>query len=54
MYPKHYAPRYTIAFSVNVAMCGIAISGALLMRYMLRKENRKLEQSETDQTLYVL
>ncbi|KAK8041999.1 hypothetical protein PG993_006522 [Apiospora rasikravindrae] len=44
MYPKSAAPGYVIAMCVNCAMSFMAIVAATVMRFMLVRLNRKLEQ----------
>lgn len=44
MYPKSAAPGYVIAMSVNCATSFMAILAAIVLRFMLVRLNRKLEQ----------
>ncbi|KAK8048523.1 hypothetical protein PG994_010253 [Apiospora phragmitis] len=44
MYPKSAAPGYVIAMSVNCATSFMAIVAATVLRFMLVRLNRKLEQ----------
>jgi hypothetical protein len=44
MYPSWAAPQFTFAFIVNCCTAAIAIAAATLLRFMLVKLNRKLEQ----------
>ena len=48
MYDKKYSPHYTIAFSVNVVMCAIAVAACFVLRFCLVRENRKLDLAEAD------
>jgi hypothetical protein len=48
MYDKKYSPHYTIAFSVNVVMCAIAVSTCFILRFFLVRANRKLDLAEAD------
>lgn len=48
MYDKAYGPRYSIAFGVNSGMCFIAICTAFLLRWCLKRENKKLSQAGGD------
>ena len=44
MFDSKYAPQYHIAFSVNCVTAAIAIAAATLLRFMLVRLNRKLDQ----------
>ncbi|CZR59831.1 related to nicotinamide mononucleotide permease [Phialocephala subalpina] len=44
MYNADMAPRYVIAMSVNCAMAAMAIIAAVVLRFILVRLNRKLEQ----------
>lgn len=48
LYPSNAGPRYVLAFSVNAAMALMAIVAATVLRYMLKKENAKMEKAEQD------
>ncbi|TVY21478.1 MFS transporter prlL [Lachnellula arida] len=44
MYPASAAPRYVVAMSVNCAMSSMAILGALALRIILMRLNKKLDR----------
>lgn len=44
MYPTSAAPRFTTAFIVNCITSVVAIAAATVLRFMLVRLNRKLEQ----------
>jgi len=44
MYPKSAGPRYVVAMSVNSVMCFIAICAAFVLRVILVRLNKKLDQ----------
>ncbi|CAK7226211.1 hypothetical protein SEUCBS140593_006164 [Sporothrix eucalyptigena] len=46
LYPSSAAPRYTTAFSVNIAMSAMTIIVATVLRFYLRSLNRKLDRLE--------
>lgn len=46
MYDSKYSPQYTIAFSVNVVMCAIAVSTTFVVRYVLSRANKKMDEDE--------
>ena len=47
MYDSKYSPQYTVAFSVNVVMCGIAVSTCFILRYLLVRANRSMGARES-------
>lgn len=46
MYDAKYTPGYTIAFSVNVVMCAIAVSTVFVLRFILKRLNAKMDEKE--------
>ncbi|KAJ5041159.1 uncharacterized protein L3040_005710 [Drepanopeziza brunnea f. sp. 'multigermtubi'] len=46
MYGATYAPRYVVAMGVNCAMASMAILAAVVLRVILVRLNRKLEQGK--------
>jgi hypothetical protein len=46
MYDSKYAPGYTIAFSVNVVMCTIAVATVFVLRFCLKRANRQMDERE--------
>ena len=44
MYPESDGPRYVLAMSVNCATCFLAIVMATVMRFVLVRENKKLDR----------
>jgi MFS family permease len=44
MYPESAGPRYIVAMSVNCATCFVAILMATLLRFILVRLNRKLDE----------
>ena len=44
MYPTSAGPQYTVAFVVNCCTSFIAICAATVLRFMLVRLNKKLEQ----------
>ena len=46
MYDSKYSPQYTIAFSVNVVMCAIAVSTCFILRCLLVRANRRMDENE--------
>ncbi|KAJ0333131.1 hypothetical protein COL922a_011008 [Colletotrichum nupharicola] len=48
LYPNNAAPRFALAFSVNAAMAFMAIIAAILLHFVLKRENRKLELKEQE------
>jgi len=46
MYTTNFAPRYSIAFGIDCATSFIAILTATLLRFMLVRLNKKLDQGE--------
>lgn len=48
MYDSKYSPQYTVAFSVNVVMCTIAVTTALFLRFLLARANKKMDLEEED------
>ncbi|KAH0426078.1 TNA1 is necessary for nicotinic acid import into the cell [Colletotrichum camelliae] len=48
LYPNDAAPRFVLAFSVNAAMAFMAIVAAVVLHFVLKRENRKLELKEQE------
>lgn len=48
LYDKKYSPKYTLAFSVNAVMAGIAVLGCLVLRWCLVRENAKMDREEQE------
>lgn len=48
LYPDNAGPRYVLAFSVNAGMALMAIVAATVLRFVLVRENRKLELREQE------
>ncbi|KAF5501191.1 MFS transporter prlL [Colletotrichum siamense] len=48
LYPNNAAPRFVLAFSVNAAMAFMAIIAAVVLHFVLKRENRKLELKEQE------
>lgn len=48
LYPNNAAPRFVLAFSVNAAMAFMAIITAVVLHFVLKRENRKLELKEQE------
>lgn len=48
LYPDNAGPRYVLAFSVNAGMALMAIVAATVLRFVLKRENRKLELKEQE------
>lgn len=48
LYPDDAGPRYVLAFSVNAGMALMAIVAATVLRFVLTRENRKLELREQE------
>jgi hypothetical protein len=46
MYDSKYAPGYTVAFSVNVVMCGIAVATIFVLRFFLKRANGQMDERE--------
>ncbi|KAF6819860.1 TNA1 is necessary for nicotinic acid import into the cell [Colletotrichum plurivorum] len=46
LYPNDAGPRFVLAFSVNAAMALMAIVASTVLRFVLKRENRKLELKE--------
>lgn len=43
LYPKSDGPRYTMAWSVNLALTVVTLLSALMLHTFLRKENKKMD-----------
>lgn len=50
MYPLSHAPQYVPGGSANAAVCVIVALIALALRFVHIKENKKLEEAETNDT----
>ncbi|KAL1874416.1 hypothetical protein VTK73DRAFT_293 [Phialemonium thermophilum] len=48
LYPSNASPRFVLAFSVNAGMALMAILASTLLRFVLKRENKKLEQQERE------
>lgn len=48
LYPDDAGPRFVLAFSVNSGMALMAIIAATVLRFVLKRENRKLEKREEE------
>lgn len=44
LYPASAGPKYTVAWSVNLALCVVAIVGSLVLRIILQRANRSLDR----------
>ena len=49
LYPDDASPRFVLAFSVNAAMAFMAIVASTVLRFVLKRENRKLEMKEREE-----
>lgn len=49
LYPNDAAPRFILAFSVNGAMAVVAILASILLHFVLKRENKKLEMKEREE-----
>ena len=49
LYPNDGGPRYVLAFSVNAGMAAIAIAASTVLRFVLKRENRKLDIREREE-----
>ncbi|KAI1373445.1 major facilitator superfamily domain-containing protein [Hypoxylon crocopeplum] len=49
LYPNDASPRFVLAFSVNAGMALMAIIASTVLRFVLKRENRKLEQKEMEE-----
>ncbi|KAI0159938.1 major facilitator superfamily domain-containing protein [Hypoxylon sp. FL1284] len=49
LYPNNAGPRFVLAFSVNAGMALVAIVASTILRFVLQRENRKLEQKEREE-----
>ncbi|KAI1870801.1 uncharacterized protein JN550_004947 [Neoarthrinium moseri] len=48
LYPNNSAPRFILAFCVNGAMAVLAICASIVLKIVLKRENRKLELREQE------
>ncbi|KAJ3956988.1 hypothetical protein N0V92_006443 [Colletotrichum tropicale] len=48
LYPNNAAPRFVLAFSVNAAMAFMAIIAAVVLHFVLKRENKKLALKEQE------
>ncbi|KAI7533672.1 hypothetical protein KC316_g16719 [Hortaea werneckii] len=48
LYPESDGPRYTMAWSVNLALCVVIVVSTTALSFSLKRENRKLNNIETD------
>ena len=46
MYDSKYSPHYTVECAVNVVMCAIAVSTCFVLRFLLVRANRKMDERE--------
>lgn len=49
LYPNNAGPRFVLAFSVNAGMALVAIVASTVLRFVLRRENRRLEMREREE-----
>ncbi|KAH9886132.1 major facilitator superfamily domain-containing protein [Xylariomycetidae sp. FL2044] len=49
LYPNDAGPRFVLAFSVNAGMALLAIISSTVLRFVLKRENRKLEMKEREE-----
>ncbi|KAI1774304.1 major facilitator superfamily domain-containing protein [Hypoxylon cercidicola] len=49
LYPNNASPRFVLAFSVNAGMALVAVIASTVLRFVLKRENRKLEQKEREE-----
>ncbi|CAM1503127.1 Fc.00g079030.m01.CDS01 [Cosmosporella sp. VM-42] len=47
LYPPSAGPRYTTAWSVNLALTVVTIASSFALSFILRKDNKKLDEIET-------
>jgi hypothetical protein len=52
LWPEWDAPRYVIPMSGSAACSFATLAGAWLMRYLLRRENKKIRQSNDEARLF--
>lgn len=52
LYPESDGPRYVTAWSVNLALSVIVVASSLVLHFMLKKDNKKMD--EADATGYSL
>lgn len=48
LYPNGAEPRFVLAFSVNAGMALLAIVASTVLHFVLKRENRKLEERERE------
>ncbi|GAB7362469.1 hypothetical protein MBLNU230_g2791t1 [Neophaeotheca triangularis] len=48
LYPESHGPRYTMAWSVNLALCVIIVVSTTFLSLALRRANKKLESNASD------
>lgn len=48
LYDSSYAPRYSVAFATNSAMCFLAICACLTLKFLLNRSNKQMDQKEAD------
>lgn len=46
LYPASDGPRYTMAWSVNLALTVVVLVSSLVLSYILKKDNKKLDELE--------
>lgn len=44
LYPASAGPKYTVAWSVNLALCVVGILSAVMLRFILQRKNKALER----------
>ncbi|KAK9777961.1 putative Major facilitator superfamily (MFS) profile domain-containing protein [Seiridium cardinale] len=48
LYPDSAGPRYTTAWSVNLALCVVTMVSAIALSFFLKKDNGKMEKLESE------
>jgi hypothetical protein len=51
LYPSSAGPRYTVAWSVNIALSVVCILVSLWLRVVLQRENKRMESMESEADL---
>ncbi|KIW01978.1 uncharacterized protein PV09_06813 [Verruconis gallopava] len=46
LYPSTAAPKYTVAWSVNLALCVVVFVSTYILSFCLRRDNKKMDQIE--------
>lgn len=50
LYPESDGPRYTMAWGVNLGLCVVTIVAAVALRFVLTKDNAKIDSLDADET----